>query len=281
MINVLFYGNCQIGAIKSILNLPKNKYNCTHLECYLTNIDKKKFKNIIENSNIIITQTISDNYKNKDYLGTSFIVKNAKENCKIFLFTPCYLNFYYPDLTYKKNKNGEIIHSPSDYHYNFLIQSFKEKLPIEKYIDKYVNNIDLYDKKCLDKIANESILELERRFLESKYYKKKNKNVILIPIYNFIKENYKKKLLFYSMNHPTKFLLHNICEKIINYLKIENNMNYNIDPLNNPRCILYKSIQKCVNFDIEKHHPKLHAKNTVKEITELYYNAYKKIKINL
>ena len=38
MKNVLFYGNCQLFAIKEILNLPIKKFNISYVECFTTNI---------------------------------------------------------------------------------------------------------------------------------------------------------------------------------------------------------------------------------------------------
>jgi len=75
--NVLFYGNCQLYSILKTLNLC-NTYNIFHIECWKENIEKQYFTNIINKCDLIITQPINDNYKNVDYLSTSYIIKNKK-----------------------------------------------------------------------------------------------------------------------------------------------------------------------------------------------------------
>jgi len=80
------------------------------------------------------------------------------------------------------------------------------------------------------------------------------------------------------MNHPTKYVIQFICEKIINILQIENTLDYNIDILNNPKCILYKCIQKNVNFDINNHNALKFGITDVSKITQIYYDTYKEIK---
>ena len=58
---ILFFGNCQPGAIMSCLNL--NKSYVTHYEaCYTSTINKKEFTTLIKEQDIIITQPIAVSY---------------------------------------------------------------------------------------------------------------------------------------------------------------------------------------------------------------------------
>jgi hypothetical protein len=148
---------------------------------------------------------------------------------------------------------------------------------IDNYINNYVNNEYLKTSEELDTIAQNSLNELKRRFDEN-VKKYASNNIIIISTYEFIKNNYKDKLLFYSMNHPTKHVIQYICKIIIHILKIENTIDYKIDMLeNNARCILYKCIQKCVSFDINQHSVKTCDLNNIRDITQLYYDTYKNI----
>ena len=274
-INILFYGNCQCNAIRLVLNLP-SKYNIFSIECFSTNIESNEFTNIIKKSNIIITQPIHDNYRNKDYLSTKYIINNKNSDCKIILFNPLYFNYYYFDLNYKKINNDEILKTPIDYHYNYMITSYKLNLPIEKYFEYYVDNMYYKNNDDLDKLAKESLNELDNRYqIMINEYVNNNSNIIPIYITDFIKNNYKEILLFYSMNHPSKYLFHFMTHEIIKILNIENTIDYNIDPLNNPKCILYKCIQNSVNFDINEHQSVTLDKNGNYEITKLYFESYK------
>ena len=274
--NILFYGNCQLYAIKQILNLQNVHQSL--VECFTTDISLEEFDIVIKNSDVIITQHINDNYRNKTYLSTSYIVNNCKKNCIIIMVDSCYFDFYYPDLTYKCI-DGTLLDKPSHYHYNKMIESYKQDLSLDYYIENYVNNINLYSKDELELIANNSLVELNRRYNCNVELYKEHSNMFIISTHEYIQNNYKDKLLFYSMNHPTKYVIQHICEKIINILMFKNTINYNLDVLDNTKCVLYKCIQNVVNFDINKELPLTSSKNTIKDIVKLYYESYKSNKI--
>lgn len=273
--NILFYGTCQSGAIKQILNL-NNEYIQHHIQCYNTEISKDNFDIIIKKCDIIIMQTVPDNYRDKEYLSTHYIINNCKSSCKIIIYQRQYFNFYYYDTIYKQF-NGDTLHKPNDYHYNEMINYYLQNKSIDDYLNEVVNNQNFRNKEDLEKVANDSIKYLIEKDKDIIREYVNSENIKYISIVDFIKDNYKKKLLFYSMNHPTKELLQLICEKILEILNIKNSMNYDCDPLNDPKCILYKCIQNVVDFDISKEQPYLKECKTSYEITKLYHDVYKQI----
>jgi len=277
MKKILFYGNCQVDAINKTLCLSSDEYEVYQIRCFWPNADKEYFTNIIKNADYIITQPINDNYKNVDYLSTKYIINNCNENCKIIIFDSCHFNFYYVDLTYK-HINNDILHKPIDYHYHNMIKEYLNNMPIDDYIEKYVNNINLESSEYLEDTAQKSLQSLLDRYNNS-IIKFNDKRISIISTHDYIKNNYKDKLLFYSMNHPTKYLIQFICEGIIKILEINNTIDYNIDILEHTRCILYKCIQKNVNFDITLETPLLHNETDLKKIINKYYDAYKEINL--
>ncbi len=276
MINILFYGNCQLGCILHTLNLSKN-YNIFHLEC-CRDINKDYFTDIIMKCDIIITQPINDNYRDVDYLSTNYIIKHKQSNCKLIICDSCYFNFYYFDLTYKYF-NNELLHKPIDYHYNNMINCYNQKLSIDHYITNFIDNMDLKSSEELETIAQDSLNELKNRNIHNKE-KYNDTNMFIIQTYDYVKNNYKDKLLFYSMNHPTKYLIQFICEQIVDILKIENTINCDIDLLKHTKCILYKCISKNVHFDIKNHNSLILGNTDNNTITQLYYDAYKEVGLN-
>lgn len=272
--NILFYGNCQLFAIINTLNLSNN-FKIKLIECWKEDINKANFTAIISKSHVIITQPINDNYRDTDYLSTSYIIKNANSNCKIIIFDSCHFDFYYFDLTYKYF-NNDILHKPIDYHYNKMIECYNNGTSVSHYIDEYVNNIDLKSSEELNQNAENSLNTLQERYNTNKN-KYNSKNCYIISTYEFIKNNYKNKLLFYSMNHPTKYVIQFICEQIVSILQIKNTINYIVDILDNPKCILYKCIQKNVNFDINQCKPLMNTETDINKITQIYYDTYKEI----
>jgi hypothetical protein len=149
----------------------------------------------------------------------------------------------------------------------------------EYYINNFVNNLNLKSNEELNTIAENSLNELQRRYLESKkkYNSENDVNIYVKSYYEFIKENYKEKLLFYSMNHPTKHLTQYICEDLISILQIKNTINYEVDVLESTKCILYKCVSNNVKFEMNKHDALTLNISGVSEITQLYYDTYKKI----
>src|SRR5207253_526272 len=81
MKTILFYGNCNLSAIKKILNIKD--YLQYDIVCFDTEITKDDFDAIIKKCDIIITQPIKDNYRDKQYLAANYIIQNAKDSCEI------------------------------------------------------------------------------------------------------------------------------------------------------------------------------------------------------
>lgn len=276
--NVLFYGNCQVCPIHMILNFNPNEYNIIAIECFSTQVTKLELDNWIRQCDIIIMQPINDNYREKYYLSSSYIIMNSKIDCQIIFIDNCYFNFYYFDSTIKPFCN-KLLWNPSLYHYNALIDCYKNNKSIDYYIKNTVNNYTVKNKKELENLALEGIKELKNRYNNMLNYKKHyyTKNISCISIAEYVENNFKEKLLFYTINHPTKYVLQYICEKILELLQIPNiQINYDLDPLNYTKCILYKCISQLVNFDIDidNYQPLLENENNTETIVKMYYDVY-------
>jgi hypothetical protein len=276
MKNLLYYGNCQVGAINDIIKKSFADYQITIVLCWLDNIEKEYFLDKIQQADVIITQPINPNYKNTDYLHTEFILENAKKNAKIIIFPSLHFNFYYFDLTYKTLKNNTLLREPSDYHYTELINYYSSNKTQTEFLNNVVNNQQYKTPIDLINIAIDSITELEKRENEMEKYATL-RDCLILRSSKFIEDNYKTHLLFYSMNHPAKYIFHHIGENILSYLNIEPNINYSIDPLyNHERALLYKCIQQVVEFDINTKTPRLHNSNLeeTEKIVNKYYETY-------
>lgn len=264
MKNILFYGNCQLKNIIDILNIH-DKFKITYIECYTTILSDLEFDKILKESDIIIKQPIHDNYRDMYYLSSNYIVNNCKKESIIFLVNNCHFDFYYFDLKYNKTLN--VI----NYHHTSIIDCINNNCDWKCYENIYVKNTNLKTYHELNIILNNSISELEKRYIDMLQYSKHN--TIFISIIDFIKNNYKNKLLFYTFNHPSKYLLQFIAKEIIKGLNIEDTINYDLDPFDNDRYILYKCIQNIVDFNVDDHKPSINNKTTVKEIYEMTLNS--------
>lgn len=284
--NVLFYGNCQTCALKDVI-IFSNQYRVISVSCFLNNLDKNNFTSIIKNSDIIITQPISDNYRDCNYLCTSYILDTVSEKKikpQIIIMDSCYFDFYYPDLQYYFH-HDELLRSPMDYHHGKLIDYFKQGKSPNEFIDEVVKNDTLYTSHDLHERAMNSLHELEKRLLDSvKLYTTVFPTIKIVSIVDYVKENYLKHLLFYSMNHPTKYVLQYIAKEIIAYLN-DNTLviNHSIDPLgSNAKCILYNSVRCIVHFDTENDLPKFPNDITSSDINHFvnsYYETYTQVSL--
>jgi hypothetical protein len=273
--NVLLYGNCQIRAIGRVANILNNPlYVVNQIEC-MTDISKDKFLDAVRSADLIITTFITDTYKNVDYLSTKFILENAKKESKIYTIPSIYFDYYYVDLTYLRD-NAIHNYSPA-YHHKYLIDIFRNKQSIDHYIKNYVENEGLMTIEQLEERANISL----NRLRDNEKRMQMHTNIRpykIIGVSEFIQTNYKQKLLFYSMNHPTKYIFQYVAEIILTDLNISpKNINYDLCPLNWIKCIIYSCVQKGVWFDISKCSPLVGGKTDVRAICRLYYEMYRKI----
>jgi len=255
MKNVLFYGNCQLGKIMDMMCLPSTLFNVTYIPCFTTSLSDLEFDYILKQSDIVITQPIHDNYRDKYYLASNYLVNKCKNNSVIIFINNCHFDFYYFDLIYSKSNK---------YSHSSIIDCINNNKDVNYYKNVYIENNDLKSSNELSQIYNKTISELNNRYQNMLQYKKYNTHFInIVP---FIESNYKNQLLFYTFNHPTKYLLQFIATEIIKILHIPDTINYNLDPFNDERGILYSCIQKMVNFDIKKHTPFLNGRSNINDI---------------
>lgn len=267
-------------SIKDFIQDSIRKCNINVIPCWNTSVERSEFLDIVKLADIIITQPIKSNYRNAEHLSTEFVLDNSKKESKIIIFPSLRLDFYYFDFYYQRLKNNEQLREPGDYHYKSLIHSYKENKPVEYFLSDHVGNKSLKSNEELELIANNSIKELEKREFSMLDFKK-IRECFIINASAYIRKNFKKQLLFYSANHPTKHLFEYVAKNIIEYLDFKEKIK-NTDPLyNNERGILYNCIQNYVEFDVLEHKPylsKYKIENT-KEIVKKYYEVYDKINL--
>lgn len=268
---ILVYGNCQTASLMQVLNLPEI-YEVHIIRCFSTQLNKAEFAKIISESDIIIAQAIHDNYRDVDYLSTSYILKHKKPNCKMVLFDVLHFSFYYFDI-----KNIDSFKIPTPYHYKSMVEYFKSGHAVDHYITDFVDNKNLKTSEELEIIANDSLNELHKRYIRNTEKYGSDKTVTIVSAYDFIKENYRDKLLFHCRNHPTKDVFQFVSERIVDLLQLPHAIDYNIDPLDYTQCIVYGCVQKNINFKIENKFTVINKnKYSIQEAVQLYYDAYSK-----
>jgi len=294
---ILFYGNCQTGAVMETMRGPKSSFpihentQMTHIFCVDTPYTEEEFRRIIEQSDVIVTQPIHDNYRDVHYLSTKYIVEKARPETIIILFPSLWFNFYYPDYNYYNYfvlSEGKHLEIPTSYQYHTLLNYYLEKKKtLDEFMTDCVDNPHFFSPDELEDKARTSIQELRRR--EEELVINSTNRLRFIHVIqtcsDFIEEHYKKTLLFYSINHPTNILIQHVAKQIADILQW-GDIDENVDVLyRSERGILYKSLQNVVDFDISQHKP-LHRHcidrttftfihlETKESILETYWKSY-------
>jgi hypothetical protein len=276
MKKILLYGNCQTTALTR--KLRDKNYFTQNIVAHRTRLLEAKFLKEIKSADIIITQPISDNFRNKEYLSTKYIIENKNEDTELIVFPSLHAGgVYYFDAADYFDRNDKRIQKPSVIHYGSMIKYYVGGKSVDEYINDVVSNVDFKSKDYLESYANERILELERR--ENEFIEKYS-DVNFLRASSFVKENYKDNLLFFSQAHAQSHIYNYLLDEIKILLGDDNfSINYKSNPqLNQGRNILYKCIEKIVNFeykDISFISRKVHG---ARAITEHYYRTYDKHK---
>jgi hypothetical protein len=279
-------GNCQSEALSIFLfsnNNFKNIYEYIEVKpIYLMNENELNYfyTYTLLDLDLIIIQPINEDFNENIKYSTKTILNNTKNDCISILIPSLYFDFYHPYLCYLNGEYGKI-QDPIDYHDKTLIKlylAYKESTNeeiIEKYMNIFNNEIFINNSMCNDnlKLALQNIEEKENNF---KNYIVNNTKCIYS--YEFIKNNYQEKLLFYTVNHPSKYLLSYLSDKILKCLNIQcEEYPNNLDPFNNLIIPIYNCLKNVLKFDITQYNKMIYDN----KLYNKYLNVYKTIPDNI
>jgi hypothetical protein len=272
-------GNCQAEALSKFL-LSNNNFNkiYQYIEVkpiFLMNEYELNYfyTYTLLDLDLIIIQPINEDFNDNIKYSTKTILNNTKHNSISILIPSLYFDFYHPYLCYL---NGEYskIREPIDYHDRTLIKlylAYKE-LSNEEIIEKYINIFN-NERFINDSMIND-ILTLSLQHIEDRENNFKNyivNNTKCIYMHDFIKNNYKENILFYSVNHPSKYLLSYLTDEILKYLNINiEDYSNDIDPFNNLIIPIYNCLKNVLNFDITQYNNMINDKELYNKYIEIY-----------
>ena len=280
---VLCYGNCQLYAQAAFFRKCNVGFDVTYEACQNTELEKWQFLDLIRESDIIVTQPIKDEYRKKNYLGTSFVLENAKPDCKIVIFPSLYFNFYNFDVTHYYGESQLDI--PSSYQYQKLISAYNSGQTVDEFLEQVVKNKNLLSADELESIATEGVDRLRTSEMDLHKYKAKRETIKLISVSNYVNDNYKERLLWWTPNHPTRHIQQELASKIFSQLNIPNVPDVNLDPLESMnKCMIYACVKNVVNFDLSTYQPYIRnpdndsGEMTNRGLCKLYYKTYDSLK---
>lgn len=218
----IIYGNCQTPIISKILLLSpafSEEYFFIEIPAvheYASRMKRQwdillKDDNFWEQIDLFIYQKVSETNRFCDKLATDNILKKLNDSCRIVNIINIYFSGYFIQATDNKHNLMKDVQQSGLFPFD------------DKYIDEMVfqgqaKNEILEQITKEDFISSKEIYETVQKSLWELEEREKNVDVI---ISDYIIENYDKKQLFYSFNHPVNTVLIEYARRILRFLGYE------------------------------------------------------------
>ncbi len=262
-------GNCVSGPLYDMLlnhTTLGQKYEIKLLKpvFMVEQQDVESIKRDVASCDIFITQPIKgENYKQLG-IDTETLKSLMKKDSKLLKIPVPYFIGYFPEQFYlhdeKSTLIGECEGLAHPYHNRIIFYGYLKHLNAQEVLDILNSETNI---KNITKIAEKSLEELKIR----------DENLDF-GLYEFVKENYKNKRLFWTINHPTNCILEYMCNEILKKLSLDENFD-----INNLEEFLDKAyrtpIMKSVAAELQLSNIKDDEKYSV-DIINAYYKYYEK-----
>ena len=211
------YGNCQadpIGALLlnnaqfnsqfEIVRFPKPVY-------MLKDTDWSAIHAIVSSVDLFIYQQVGDAFGAK--LSSDNLMANTKSSAICISYPSLFFNAYFPQVNYLRYLPKQV-NQFSEYHDMVILESFLLHKNIAEAAER-AKTICLdphyYSAAEVLQFVNNSVGELKRR-----------ESNLDIQVSGFLQEFWQEEQLFFSMNHPSRRVLLEVCDQILTLLKITN-----------------------------------------------------------
>lgn len=239
MLKCYIYSNCFGKVLQQYLSIIPEFTSVYDIKVFYIMDDPREVVdlNYLKNTDLFIYQHMKKNaFKecNGEFYCTDSIKKLLSSYCKVISIPSCYFDGYFIDglsqenlptyLKQTKDKQGKLL---CDYFPNYsfnkkLFNMLSSKMSIEVIL-KNIQSNDFYTKSEIYNYVNSSF---------NRFSQKETSNNTDIPLTDFILENYRKKRLFNTTNHPSKYIFRYVIEELFKKLnfniQVSENM-YDID----------------------------------------------------
>lgn len=244
---VLMVGNCQVQEIKKLLlqgGVPEEivyiSIPAVHL---LTKHDIEVLGDcnfIFKKASYIITQHIS--IETGNILGTENIFKMKGEHTEVICIPSLWFDLYYPQ-SVRQYRKFDIGDGRGAFPYaDAIIDDLVKKYWVDDIIE-IAHSEDLFSPQFLDELYEYRITDLAER-----------EDRCEIKMLDFLIENWRKQLIFFSVNHPAKFVLLEEANRLLRFLGYEYLKTEKIDnrEMDFSQSIIYPSVR--VNYGLAFEH---------------------------
>lgn len=209
------YGNCQAGPIGALLlnneqfkaqfelvKFPKPVY-------MLKDSDWPSIHEIISTLDLFIYQQVGDAFGAT--LSSDNLVANTKASAICVSYPSIFFNAYFPQINYLRHLPPQV-NQFSEYHDMVILESFLLNQNVSEAAQRakaICLDPDFYSPKEVLQFGRNSVEELKRR--EANLH---------TQISDFLQKYWQDEQLFFSMNHPSRRVLLEVCDQILKLLNI-------------------------------------------------------------
>lgn len=244
------YGNCQINNILSLIetsNILKEMFLILYWPPIQLMSEEERTSGlsslVLKEIDLFIYQNVAPDNKFSKKLASAELLKSIREDAMKVCIPNVYWTGYFPQFCANKfNPSFEGIRGGLfPYGDKNIVELWKEH-SVED-VAYIVSQEDFYSRDEVLKNANESLEKL-----------KSKESLCDVKISDFIESEYKEHYLFYTVNHPTNYLLKELVKRIFSYLSIKvSDIDEEIALKNDSREIaIYPSVKKALGLRFEK-----------------------------
>jgi hypothetical protein len=283
---ILFLGSCQVNVLRGLFHQGKFSFENINQSKQVYNSNDEDIDylyKILPEIDVLVLQPVGDKYKSPEQkrhdtgaLSSKNIISKVKKDCKVIFIPVMFYKGYIPQIIRPKLFKESNLHNIDRnllriYYKHRYENANKDDSKIINDFINIVNDTNFYNTNLIQEEIDESLQSIKVREENIiKEYINNNDNIYLISIYESMKNNYKDKLLFQTINHPTKELYEYVFDELLNLLDLKTNNVIKCDPHSDDKTIIYSSVSKLLNFDCscEKH---------IEDYAKLYISNFDKL----
>lgn len=283
MKSCLIYGNCQAAALRTYLQKNSafaSTYRVIDIKPVhlLTQEDIPYIDQVVSETDLLIYQPVSDNYKGIYQLSTRYLIDRLKPGCRQISFPVAYFTGYNPEVTYLRDGNGANISKPFVYHDINILRLFDQGKSGREILE-IIQDDDFYTAAAAEKQFNDTMDRLKSR-----------EAGLDIKLSEFIQDHFRTERLFHVFNHPNKTLLSRIAEWMLEQLGIDDRnirIGPNADILSKNSFPVYPSLVRHLNIEFQNdflyrfENNQYSAEETVKLYVEFYSGNREMVRHNV
>jgi hypothetical protein len=192
---ILFLGNCQARPISRLVEMNSSftaDYNLIKVfpAIHDMSIELQTYirDEILPRTNLLITQNV---------LNDTFPLKTSscRQVCNTLVFPTCYFDGYFPDAIYLKKGGLTLRQTPiTDYHSSYVLHCFIQGLSVEECTQNLISG----------SWVGQGYPEKVSSIWASLYKREEQWDIKVI---DYLHDNYRKRRLFHTLNHPTAEVL--------------------------------------------------------------------------